>query len=417
MSNTATETKKHPQCHACGKVFDPAKRRANSEYNLTAAGPICCNGPECRGRVLTKSYEARNLKRWARRTQETLLAIMDVPPPAWDRKKAWVSVHDSQERIGAAIEFFSICWPVCLPFAVQTDADGEPIKERGEWKRHTHRSLAAVLHMSQPRVTDAIGYRKERHLLTELEDRLYPEPEPKLLNPQERDTCTRISDNGNQQLRALPPKIQKFLAHLRQTLPVDTYTRINTVAVDACKRLNDDISDARKRAVQTIVDACPEHATLLSRQEKRDSALRAGVSQLKEPSAEKETATARPPSTHSPDEQDRRRAAEYLYAEIPRMQDAFPNTEFAKSRFTLGKADRILVGHILDELKPTRYDVEGFQLFVVSKFKGLDQRTQTARLKPRSPADPDGPKSLGLLIEWARDYADAFCRRVTGAGN
>ena len=66
------------------------------EYNLTATGPICRNRPECRGRQLSQSYEARGLKRWARQTAEHLLRLMDVPPKGWDPEKVWESADESR---------------------------------------------------------------------------------------------------------------------------------------------------------------------------------------------------------------------------------------------------------------------------------------------------------------------------------
>jgi hypothetical protein len=264
---SASDTK---QCRECGKTFDDSKRAGKHRpYNRTAEGIICRNRPECRGRQLSTRYELRGLKRWTRHTQEQLLAEMDLPPANWNPKKRWKSIHLPHDRVGAAIEFYSTCWPVCLEFAVQTDADGEPIREMGEWKRHTHRSLAAVLHMSQSEVTRAIAYRKQRNLLTEIDGRLYPEPDPKLLSPEERDACTHIKDAELKDLTALSPKTLKLLKAIRGLVSPDVYTRIKAVAEDACTRLNVEISDARTRASQAVFDACQPHASLLSRPGKK----------------------------------------------------------------------------------------------------------------------------------------------------
>src|SRR5262249_10837869 len=128
-------------CKDCGKVYDLERERLRTiqGYQRTAEGVICRNRPECRGRQLSAEYDRRGLKKWSRRTQEQLLAIMDCPPKNWDKSKKWESVQEAHERVGAAVEFFSTCWPVCLLYAVQTDEEGEPIKEMGEWKYHTTR--------------------------------------------------------------------------------------------------------------------------------------------------------------------------------------------------------------------------------------------------------------------------------------
>jgi hypothetical protein len=93
-------------------------------------------------------------------------------------------------------------------------------------------------------------------------------------------------------------------------------------------------------------------------------------------------------------------AASRLYTLIPAMQDQFPDTSFAKSRFSMGKADLELTSQILDKLEPTGYDAEGFNSWVYA------DRFQ----KGRSPRDRNGPESLGLLVNWAEDYADVWLK-------
>ena len=403
-------SEQHPKCYACGKVFDPAKRssRTMAEFNLTAQGPLCCNQPECRGRVLSRKYEERGLRRWARQTQEELLLVMDLPPRGWNPAKKWESVHNPHERIFAALKFYSICWPVCLEFAVQTNEDGEPIKEHGEWKRHTHRSLANILRMKHPLVTRNIEYLKSRTMvLTDEDERLYPNLAPGPLDAVTRGNCTVTSESDLKDLAVLPPKAFNLVARAKAELDLGNYTVIREAALGACTELKRAISAARTHANQTVLGACHAHATLLSRPGDYRQTRRASS-----PSAAAEN---RPPSKPSLDKEERRAAAEYLYAEIPLMQDTFPNAPFSKPRFSMGKADRILVGHILDALEPTNYNAMGFILFVSAKFKGLDADGM-AKLKPRSPNDPGGPQSLGLLIEWAKDYAATFHGRTKGAG-
>jgi hypothetical protein len=277
-----------PQCKECGKVFDPEKQKLKShpDYNRTAEGPICKDRPACRGRKLHAEYDKRGLKRWARRTQEQLLALMDCPPAGWENRKdqseKWESVNDPPERVLAAIEFFSICYPICLLYAVQTDADGEPIKEMGEWKRHTHRTLAKVLGMDQPRVTRAIAHLRHRNLLEtqeiDGETPLAVQLSPKLLNPLERDACTRISLQRNQQLTgndepalklkhlaALPPRILNDIAELATIVQPEVRTHILQQAADACTRINRGISDVRMREADVLFNVIKPHLSLLSR--------------------------------------------------------------------------------------------------------------------------------------------------------
>ena len=401
----------NPTCYACGKTFDHTKqaRRTTKDYNTTTDGTLCRNRPECRGRTLSRKYEDRGLRRWARQTQEELLLVMDLPPRGWDPAKKWVSIHQPHERIFAAIKFYSVCWPVCIEFAVQTDEDGEPLKEHGEWKRHTHRSLAKILHMQQAQVTRNIEYLKQRNLLTDLEGRLYPDLGPKSLDPLKRDDCIVISESNLKDLAALPSKAFNLVAALKAVLPADDYTVIKAAAIDACTALNLAISDARTEASRKVLDACQPHVSLLSRL--------GDYKQTQRASSHSEPTKTCSPSKPTIDEGTRRAAAEYLYAEIPRMQAAFPEAAFSKPRFNaLGKSDRILTGHILDALEPANYDAIGFILMVAARFKGLD-KDGLGKLKPRSPNDTSGPRSLGLLIEWARDYAAAFRGRANGVAS
>jgi hypothetical protein len=103
-------------------------------------------------------------------------------------------------------------------------------------------------------------------------------------------------------------------------------------------------------------------------------------------------------------------AAELLVSEIGRMQKAFPESPFAKPVIDANNAGDVgLVQRILRELgaRPDgRYDEQyliGFILHITAQFKGWG--LGGARKPARDPASPTGPKSLGLLVNWAIDYA------------
>ncbi len=392
MSEPQNGTKPKLTCHECGKIFktfDPEKQPI-ADYNLTPDGPICRNRPECRGRQLSVAYEKRGLKRWTRRTQEKLLSIMDCPPKDWDKTKKWESVNDIYERVEAAIEFYSTCWPVCLLYAVQTDADGDPIREFGEWKRHTHRSLADVLAVNQSTVTRAILYLVLRNRVTEDEGgRLSPELAPKSLSGIERDACTRPALTDLKDLGALLPSVRKLLVQILAVAPPDACTRLHEIATETCTRVNRGISELRTQASEDIRDACQPHLSLLSRQVETETEKRASSSGTPPPT--------RPPAQRHPVEGLRQEAAKYLYEALPTLQAGYPDTPFASTRFSLGKADLQLVSNILDKLAPAEFDAERFLTFVRGRFKA-----------GRSPNDQNGPRSLGLLIEWADDFRKEY---------
>lgn len=262
-------------CVECGEKYHPVSE-SNRFYRNTD-GIHCAQKAACRARVMGDEFDRRGLKRWGRRTQEQLLLIMDCPPKDWDRTKKWVSIHLAHERVAAAIELYSLCWPVCLFYAVQTNEDGEPIKDpyTGDWRHHTHRSLGEVLGLHQSTVSRAIVYLKLRHMIDDGEGRTWIDLDPKPLSISERDACTRDADpaSGSEDgqgdpndpsvagYKAILPSARKVLAFHLTTLPVDACTRLHEVAANACRHQNGLFSDARAWTTKTIVDACREERT------------------------------------------------------------------------------------------------------------------------------------------------------------
>jgi hypothetical protein len=98
-----------------------------------------------------------------------------------------------------------------------------------------------------------------------------------------------------------------------------------------------------------------------------------------------------------------------LFFETGRMQEAFPHTDFASERINpQDKADQMWARRVLHTVGAD--NMTGFILSVASKFKGLD-RNSLAKLPSRAPGTDSGPRSLGLILAWAGDYA----RRLTEA--
>lgn len=262
-------------CIDCGQKYDPGTE-ANRFYQ-TSEGIRCAKKAACRARIMGDEFDRRGLKQWGRRTQQQLLILMDPPPKNWDRTKKWESVNDSMERVLAAIEYSSLCYPVCLFQAVQTDADGEPMKDpyTGDWLWATHRSVGEILGLHQSTVSRAILDAKLRHRADYDDGRTWIVLDPKSLSISERDACTRhaeaasASKNGQGDAndpavagyRALLPSGRKYLAHSLSILPPDACTRLHAVAVKACSFQNFLFSDARALSCKTVVDACKEECT------------------------------------------------------------------------------------------------------------------------------------------------------------
>jgi hypothetical protein len=110
-----------------------------------------------------------------------------------------------------------------------------------------------------------------------------------------------------------------------------------------------------------------------------------------------------------------RRAADYLFSEIDRMQKDYPDSEFSKPRIDpksphhqqLVQLIMIALGNWEDE----EYLV-GYCMWIGAQFKGPGSG---ARSKSRAPGMSSGPKSLGLLLNWASDYARIASEGANGA--
>ena len=90
------------------------------------------------------------------------------------------------------------------------------------------------------------------------------------------------------------------------------------------------------------------------------------------------------------------------FSEIARMQHAYPNSSFGSDVIDpANPGHQNLVSLIFKKLGS--HDEEhllGFLLWIVAQFKGLG-----GKRKERRPGLPGGPEGLGLLVEWAGDYA------------
>jgi hypothetical protein len=254
------------KCVDCGKKWFSISE--SNRFYRTPEGARCAAKAPCRARQLGDEFERRKLNKWGRRTQEQLLAIMDCPPKDWDRKTPWISVTpETGDRVLAALEYFSICYPVCLFFAVQTAPDGEPIWDPylGTWKHHTVRTLGDILGIHQTTVNRVILDLKARGLIEEYDGRFYSVLAPKSLNPVERQACTRaISDYGTS-FTALLPRARTFLFETLGRLPPEACTQLRQTVVEACIVQNRKFSEARAQTSEAVFEACNAHISLLSR--------------------------------------------------------------------------------------------------------------------------------------------------------
>jgi hypothetical protein len=214
---------------------------------------------------------------------------MDCPPPDWDKTKKWDSITDStMERVAAALEYFSICYPVCLFEAVQIDANGHPIKDpyTGEWMYHTHKTLGEFLGLHQSTVYRAMLDLKLRHRVDYDDGRSWLVLDPKPLSISERNACTRdaYDADGDEpdddplvaDYKAILPKGRKYLAETLGIAPPNACTQLRLVAAEACKKQNDGISKLRAPSsfarkprspmrLRDLVSGCPDWGKCIRR--------------------------------------------------------------------------------------------------------------------------------------------------------
>ncbi len=111
-----------------------------------------------------------------------------------------------------------------------------------------------------------------------------------------------------------------------------------------------------------------------------------------------------------------RKAEGLFFSEIARMQEHFKHADFSRERISRdSKSDRVLVRRLLALVGADTVHVMKFLLDVAARFKGLD-RNAIAKLPPRSPEDPTGPRSLGLILHWAEDFARTESHRGSAKG-
>jgi hypothetical protein len=95
-------------------------------------------------------------------------------------------------------------------------------------------------------------------------------------------------------------------------------------------------------------------------------------------------------------------AREFLFSEISRMQSAYPGSAFSATPIDGDDPEhQRLINLILKKLGGADEEyLVGFVVWVAANFKGLGFNT-----RKRAPGTRSGPESLGLLVNWAEDYA------------
>jgi hypothetical protein len=394
-------------CRDCGMVFT-----AKGQYKRVSEGKsICRDGPSCRQRVLSATLGIDLFTRYPR---ERTFFEMDTRPPGrnktgpWEplhsRDAGWQALHSEDERVMAAWIYYSWCYPVGLPYAVQIDADDELMHDRyGQPMPMTQERLAQILGIHQPNLVRATRRLEARKMLRLDEDgKVYPTAKP-AISAAER-AAAGVVDNAAELGEApntVPRQYRHLLNDLLRDAPEDIRTDMRGKVLASCTTFNVALVHIRTERDSSIEQVCIELASLLSRH--LEFRKHAGVSSC--------SGTIGPRASQAPVDANRETPdklvysppgptpASVLYEAIPTWQKRYPKSAFASRRFnSLGKADRQLTQRIVAALDGA--DATDFVAYVDELF-----RPEREGGRGRSPYDSGGPKTPALLIEWAGDFA------------
>jgi hypothetical protein len=347
---------------------------------------------------------------YARFPRKLLHYLMDIRPPDWKQKK-WRPVHSDDERVFACVLYYSWCYPVCMEYAVQIDTDDEIMHDRyGKPMMMTQEAIAKILNMDQPRVCRVLMRLRLRKVL-EVEDRKMCPIACPMITIDERH---QVSMEVERQKYELPPavlhRLQKKLDRVGAPKNVRTYIfeqakEVRTAFLEVIRNARHTETAGYKKIEFTLDDL------IVQTPQTSEPMHRAPSPTEKEPSAP--TAWQISPTPTLPVEEDGESRIDQLFEAVTRMQAAYPRTEFGSQPISRDNSgDRKFLRMLEGALQGS--EVLGFELHVAAQFKGLG-RDALANLPPRSPDRPRGPRSLGLLIEWAKDYARGRARG-TGTG-
>lgn len=110
-----------------------------------------------------------------------------------------------------------------------------------------------------------------------------------------------------------------------------------------------------------------------------------------------------PQNGEEPETEEERQALNLVFDELRRIQQAFPRAGLSQDEFSRDrKPDMIFARRLVAAVGAAR--IVPFLLYVAAEFKGLDH-SALAKRPGRPPGSPNGPRSFGLLLDWAKDFA------------
>jgi hypothetical protein len=324
-------------------------------------------------------------REWARAEYETKTKGLIFTKDFQTRQEALM--HDPLATVGERVMAWILrrSWGEYVLYAIKDD--GEPAYQR---------DCARELKLDKKAVSHAVAYYQNRGYLENQPKKLYPVISPVLVGPPKKVVRS--------------PDFLQFIENWKvahssdfQELEVarSTVERIRKVILSEYKKSRNQAKNANVSLLET-------------EERKSETGKRAAVSPLEASNRRHQQVPAKIPVEEGM--QTKAQARAFLFDQILHMQNSYPQTPFAKPLISPeDTGDTGLVQRILDELGARHdgtYDeqhIVGYLLHVAAQFKGWG--LGGSRKPSRDPESPTGPKSLGLLVNWARDYA-----RIAGRG-
>jgi len=297
-------------------------------------------------------------------------------------------MHDPLATVGERVMAWILrrSWGEMVLYAMKED--GEPAYQR---------DCVRDLGIGKKRVSEAISYYQKRGYLENHPKRLYPVVSPALVSPD--PNCKKSGE------------YRTFLEEWKVTYSAD-FEEEEVLRSSLKKKVKVRLShytkwrEQKRKAEASLL----ETARLLPR-----PVQRAVVSPFEADNLRHQRTPAQDPVDEG-GVITAKEAEALLFKQIATMQKAYPDSPFAKIAIDPNAAwDVATVNRILRELgshPDGRYDEQhliGYLLHITAQSTGWG--LGGSRKPSRDPASPTGPKSLGLLVTWAQDYA-----RIAGRG-
>jgi hypothetical protein len=185
---------------------------------------------------------------------------MDRPPESAADRKAWRPIEDEETRVYHCRLRYSWCFPICYKYAVLirngeivSGPDSQPVPQ-------TQEVVAAILGMRQPNVARAELRLEQRKLLQREGHRVYPQPKPPDLTPEERLKYISTDIFRDSDELILPADFLNLLNNL--ALSDDIRTDIRAEGIKICRTFNDKLSNLRADKRQSFEDLCTRAKSL-----------------------------------------------------------------------------------------------------------------------------------------------------------